>query len=135
MNRLWTSSQTGMAAVLLAIALSGCGGDAQTNESLEAAFAEARSGVWIQASGEVVRQLGSTGPEQRFQVRISENLTIILLRDTRAASPVEAQSGDRVTFHGRYDFHGGGGSVSQTHADASQPGGGGWIEVNGVRQG
>jgi hypothetical protein len=135
MNRLWVSSQTKLAAVLLIIVLSACSGDTPTNETLQTAFAEGRSGVWVQATGEVVRQLGSTGAEQRFQVRISDELTIILLRDTRTASPVQAESGDRVTFHGRYDFHGGGGSVSQTHSDPSQPGGGGWIEVNGVREG
>ena len=134
MNQPLKQSQKLIGAVCLAIALSACGSNAPSNEALQTAFADARSGVWIQASGEVVRQLGSTGAEQRFQVRIDEELTIILLRDTQAAAPVQAESGDRISFQGRYDFHGGGGTVSQTHPDASQPSGGGWIEVNGVRQ-
>jgi hypothetical protein len=88
----------------------------------------------VDGYGTVVRELGSTGAEQRFQVRIDDSLTIVLLRDTDAASPMTVSEGDRIRFHGRYDFHGGGGTVSGVHPDPDQPGGGGWVEVNGVRQ-
>ncbi len=121
-------------ALLMAICLTACGGSESSNDGLESAFADGRSAVWVDGSGIVVRELGSTGAEQRFQVRISAELTVVLLRDTDAAPPVTAEQGDRIAFHGRYDFHGGGGTVSKTHPDPNQPGGGGWVEVNGVRQ-
>lgn len=121
-------------ALLIAL-LVGCGGGTDTsNERLEQAFAEGRSGIWLSGHGTVVRELGATGDEQRFQVRINEDLTIVLRRNTAASSVVSVQPDDRLAFHGRYEFHGGGGTVSRTHPDPSQPGGGGWIEVNGVRQ-
>jgi hypothetical protein len=117
------------------IMLFGCsGGSTPSNDRLEQAFAQGRSGVWISGHGTVVRELGGTSAEQRFQVRIGDELTIVLRRDIQAASRINVQPEDRLAFHGRYDFHGGGGTVSLTHPDPSQPGGGGWIEVNGVRQ-
>jgi len=121
-------------ALMVAICLAACGGSESSNEGLESAFAEGRSAVWVDGYGTVVRELVSTGSEQRFQVRINDGLTIVLLRDTDAASPITASQGDRISFHGRYDFHGGGGTVSRIHPDPTQPGGGGWVEVNGVRQ-
>jgi hypothetical protein len=119
---------------VVAIWLTACGGSETSNDGLESAFAEGRSAVWVDGYGTIVRELGSTGAEQRFQVRINDELTIVLLRDTDAASPITASQGDRIGFHGRYDFHGGGGTVSRVHPDPSQPGGGGWVELNGVRQ-
>lgn len=118
------------------VMLVGCGGGGSTtsNDRLEQAFQQGRSGVWLSGHGTVVRELGGTGAEQRFQVRVSDELTIVLRRDTQTASRISVQPEDRLSFHGRYDFHGGGGTVSMTHPDSSQPGGGGWIEVNGVRQ-
>lgn len=122
-----------LAAIIAMVA--GCGGGTSaSNERLEQAFVEGRSGVWLSGQGTVVRELGTTGTEQRFQVRISDELTIVLRRDIEAASRINVEPEDRLTFHGRYDFHGGGGTISLTHPDARQPGGGGWIEVNGVRQ-
>lgn len=123
-----------LAAALISL-LVGCGGGSDTsNDRLEQAFAEGRSGIWLSGHGTVVRELGATGGEQRFQVRINQDLSIVLRRDTQTASGISVQPGDRLAFHGRYEFHGGGGTVSRTHPDPSQPGGGGWVEVNGVRQ-
>ncbi|MFP4208605.1 MAG: DUF3465 domain-containing protein [Wenzhouxiangella sp.] len=120
--------------VLLVSALVGCGDAAPSNERLEQAFAQARTGVWLSGHGIVVRELAATGGEQRIQVRINDALSIVLHRDTRAAARLDTAPGDRLVFHGRYDFHGGGGSVSMTHSDPDQPGGGGWVKINGVRQ-
>lgn len=112
-----------------------CGGESETsNDRLERAFAEGRSGVWLSGHGIVVRELGTKGAEQRVQVRVSDDLSVVVLRDTGAASRISMAAGDRLDFHGLYDFHGGGGTVSRTHPDPAQSGGGGWIKVNGVRQ-
>lgn len=121
-------------AALVLVGVGCSGGSGPSNERLEQAFADGRSGIWLSGHGILVRELGTTGSEQRFQVRISEDLSIVLKRDIEAASRISAQPEDRLSFHGRYEFHGGGGTVSRIHPDPSQPGGGGWIEVNGVRQ-
>ena len=114
--------------------LNACGGDAlPDNSRLEQAFADGRSGIWLSGHGTVIRTLGSDENTQRFQVRINPDLGLVIRHDLTAATAVPVERGDLVGFHGRYEFHGGGGQLTLTHADPDQPGGGGWILHQGIR--
>ncbi|TVS12457.1 MAG: DUF3465 domain-containing protein [Wenzhouxiangella sp.] len=119
---------------LLAVSLAACRGESlPDNESLETAFAQGRTGVWLSGHGTVVRELVGDATSQRFQVRVSPGLSIVLRHSVQDAGRVPAERGDTIAFHGLYEFHGGGGEISLTHADSDRPGGGGWILHRGIR--
>jgi len=113
----------------------GCssGGGMPSNDRLLSAFADGTTGLWVSGYGTIVRPLGSSGENQRFLVRVNGELSVVVRHQIGDLGPVPADSDDIIAFQGRYEFHGGGGEVILTHADASNPGGGGWIEFNGVR--
>lgn len=120
--------------VLVAVYLAACGGESlPDNETLETAFAQGRTGVWLGGHGTVVRELVGDATSQRFQVRVSSGLSIVLRHNVQASGRVPAERGDTLAFHGLYEFHGGGGEISLTHADPNRPGGGGWIQHRGIR--
>lgn len=125
-----------LAGLLIAVVLSlaACGGESlPDNGPLEAAFAQGRTGVWVSGHGTVVRELGADANSQRFQLRVSDELSLVVRHNILNSGPVPLERGDTIAFHGRYEFHGGGGEIHLTHADPAQPGGGGWIEHRGVR--
>lgn len=126
--------QLQLSAVVLLL-LTACGGpDAlPNNAALEAAFAQGRTGVWLSGHGHVVRELGGDANLQRFQLRISDDLSLVLVHRVGSVGRIPAERGDILSFLGRYEFHGGGGELALTHADPAQPGGGGWVVHGGVR--
>jgi hypothetical protein len=120
--------------ILVALALAGCGqDDLPDNSRLESAFTDGRTGIWVSGHGTVIRPLGSDATSQRFLLRISDDLSIVLRHQIGQSGPIPAERGDVIAFQGRYEFHGGGGEVILTHADAAQPGGGGWVTHQGTR--
>ena len=122
-------------ALFLTVAIVGCVGEEPLpdNERLLSAFANGQTGVWISGHGTVVRPLGSASDNQRFLVRVNDELSLVVRHQVGSMGPVPADSDDVIAFQGRYEFHGGGGELILTHADANNPGGGGWIEFNGTR--
>lgn len=123
-------------SVLVAVlALSACGGrmELPSNDALEASFAQGRTGVWLSGHGTIVRELSADPSSQRFQVRINDELALVVHHRVGAAGRVPVERGDIIAFHGRYDFHGGGGELVFTYADPGQPGGGGWLQHGRVR--
>jgi len=127
----------GVATVFAFIVFSatGCGGsDAlPSNERLLSAFADGTTGVWVSGYGTVVRPLGSSADNQRFLVQVNGELSLVVRHQVGDQGPVPADRGDIIAFQGRYEFHGGGGELILTHADSGNPGGGGWIEYDGMR--
>jgi len=103
------------------------------NERLIDAFADGRTGIWLNGHGTVVQAFSPSGGSQRFLVRIQENFSVMVRHNIGDSGPVPAERGDMLQFQGRYEFHGGGGDILLTHADPAQPGGGGWIIHNGQR--
>ena len=122
-------------ALITSLSVVGCGDEQALpdNERLLAAFANGTTGLWVSGHGTVVRPLGSPTGTQRFLVRINEELSLVIRHQVGDLNAVPADRGDVIAFQGRYEFHGGGGEVILTHADADNPGGGGWIEFNGTR--
>lgn len=121
-------------AVLVAMGVAGCGGDEiPDNTRLLEAFAEGRTGIWVSGHGTVIRPLGSDASNQRFLVRVNEDLSVVIRHRIGQAGELPADRGDVVQFQGRYEFHGGGGEILLTHSDPAQPGGGGWIILDGKR--
>lgn len=125
----------GMALVLGQV--TGCGDDSlPDNDRLERIFADGETGVWVSGHG-TVSQVPSdeTGasPSQRLVVRISDGLSVVVRHELEHSARVPAEKGDTVAFQGRYTWDGRGGLVAYTYAAEDQPGGGGWIELDGQR--
>lgn len=125
----------GLSAFAVVVMLAACGGsgDLPDNRVLEEAFSQGRTGIWVSGHGTVVRELGGDASVQRFQVRVGSDLSLVVNHRVGASGRVPAERGDTIAFHGRYEYHGGGGELALTHADPAQPGGGGWIQHGRTR--
>lgn len=124
----------GLMLALAVLLMPACAHDSlPSNDALEAAFTQGRSGVWVSGHGTVVRELGAEAGMQRFQVRINSDFNLVIHHRLGAAGRLPAARGDTLAFHGRYEFHGAGGELSLTHADPSQPGSGGWLRHGDIR--
>ena len=120
-------------AVIIVLAACGGGGALPDNDALEDAFSQGRTGVWVSGHGTVVRELGGDAGTQRFQVRVSPGLSLVVHHRVGASGRIPVDRGDTIAFHGRYEFHGAGGQLALTHADPAQPGGGGWLRHRGLQ--
>jgi hypothetical protein len=131
MKKLGVIVLMGLAALLA----TGCGGgqNLPSNDRLVSAFLNGTTGLWVSGHGRVVRPLGSSSDTQRFLVQVSDELSLVVRHQIGDLGPVPADSDDVIAFQGRYEFHGGGGELILTHAEPSNPGGGGWIEFDGTR--
>lgn len=119
------------------VLLASCGGAGlPSNDRLVEGFQEGRTGIWVSGHGDVTRpsviEPGAV-PRQRITVRISPELTVTIRHDLSQAPRVPVERGDTISFQGYYEFDASGGNITRTHADESQPGGGGWIAMAGTR--
>jgi hypothetical protein len=126
-----------LVGLLVTIGGVGCGGnELPDNARLLAAFEEGRTGVWVSGHGTIAQVLADETttigfPRQRFNVRVEDQLTVLVQHSLTEAGRVPAERGDVIAFQGRYEFNASGGSISHTHRDTSQPGSGGWIRHDG----
>lgn len=105
--------------------------------TLRAAYQEHRSGLQVEARGEVVRVLPDDNEgsrHQRFILRLSSGQTVLIAHNIDLAPRLEGlRAGDMVGFFGEYEWNPEGGVVHWTHRD---PGGDhldGWLEYRGQR--
>lgn len=106
------------------------------NAALEAAAGAHESGVEIEAQGRVTRLLRDDtegSRHQRFLVRVTESLTILVAHNLDLAPRVPVQSGDSVGLRGEYTWNERGGMVHWTHHDPARRHEPGWIEHRGRR--
>ena len=123
-------------SLLVTLGVVGCGGnELPDNARLVAAFEDGRTGVWVSGHGTIAQVLADESgigfPRQRFNVRINDGLTVLVMHTMTESGRVPAQRDDVIAFQGRYDFSASGGTISVTHHDPAQPGGGGWIRHDG----
>ncbi len=100
-------------------------------------FRKKQSDTWVEASGTIKKNLpdDSDGDKhQRFIVKLSTNIEILIAHNIDVAPRVPADEGDTIVFRGEYEWTEKGGTVHFTHAPKYQrktPGG--WIEHDGKR--
>ncbi|MEM7050713.1 MAG: DUF3465 domain-containing protein [Acidobacteriota bacterium] len=109
-------------------------------ESGAGAIAEAyqgeRSGLWVEAGGEVVRRLPDDlqgSRHQRMIVQVTPEQTILLSHNIDLADRLDIAVGDSIRFRGRYEWNDRGGVVHWTHHDPDGRHQGGWVEIDGQR--
>lgn len=99
-------------------------------------YAEHRSNVVVEVTGEVERTLRDDtqgSPHQRFVVRLSPKLTVLVAHNTGLAPRVPVHRGSVVRIRGEYEWSAQGGVLHWTHHDPQHRHQDGWIEFNGQR--
>lgn len=96
-----------------------------------------RSGQQVQSSGEIIRVLSDDNDgsrHQRFIVRLSSGRTLLIAHNIDLAPRVPSiRVGDRVSFHGEFEWNDKGGVIHWTHWDPQNWHQAGWIEHKGKR--
>ncbi len=113
----------------------GNGEVAAVDNGLATAIARRQSKVPVQGEGIVTRVLSDDNAgirHQRFIVRLGSGDTLLIAHNIDLAKRIEGLStGDRVAFHGEYEWNPEGGVVHWTHRDPQGRHAAGWIEHKG----
>lgn len=102
---------------------------------LAEAFANRRSDVQVMGSGVVTRLLADDNEgsrHQRFVLEIDGGQSILIAHNIDLAPRIgDLAKGDRVDFHGEYEWNERGGVVHWTHRDPAGRHVGGWLKHEG----
>ena len=104
------------------------------DNEIERAFKTRTSNVQVKGEGMVTRLLQDDvegSRHQRFIVRLSSGLTVLILHNIDIAPRVDGlQEGDRLGFYGEYIWNSQGGKVHWTHRDPDGKHVAGWLKHN-----
>ena len=104
--------------------------------SVEQAWAERASGIWMEVEGRVSRVLSDDlrgSRHQRFIVELASGHTLLVAHNIDLAEKVPLDRGDRVEMYGEYEWNDRGGVLHWTHHDPGGRRAGGWVELDGRR--
>ena len=97
---------------------------------MQAPYARADTGRWIEDTGFVRRLLSDDNDgsrHQRFIIQLSNKQTLLVAHNIDVAERVPLSLGDRVYFRGMYEWNDLGGLVHWTHRDPMGVDDGGWV--------
>lgn len=103
---------------------------------IRAAKDDTSAKFWTTVQGEVIKNLKDDtkgSQHQKFLVRISNDITLLVAHNIDLAPRAPVSKGDRVTMRGEYAWNNRGGVFHWTHHDPRGKKEGGWIEVGGKR--
>jgi hypothetical protein len=99
------------------------------------AYANRRSDVLVEGSGEVIRILADDtdgGRHQRFILRLASGQTLLVAHNIDLAPRVaQLKVGDSVEFSGEYEWKDQGGVIHWTHKDPRGQHRAGWLRFHG----
>lgn len=101
--------------------------------AVQSAFAEQRSGVWLETQGTVRRILADDNEDsrhQRFILDVGNGHTVLVAHNIDLAKRVPVRVGDGLLLRGRYEWNERGGVIHWTHHDPQGREAGGWIRKN-----
>lgn len=102
---------------------------------VQLAYANQESKVQVNGSGVIVAVLKDDlkgAQHQRFIVRLSESLTVLIAHNIDLAPRVDGiQKGETISFYGVYEWNNKGGVIHWTHHDPQKHHIDGWIEYQG----
>ncbi len=111
-------------------------GDRPYTGAVEEAYAERRSGIWVEVNGSIRRRLpdDNTGSRhQRFILQTESGHTVLVAHNLDLADKVPLETGDTVRVRGRYEWNERGGVIHWTHHDPDGNLSGGWVEFRDRR--
>jgi hypothetical protein len=110
---------------------------AAQNAAIQRAFEQHSDGAELTATGMVDRvlsdQSGPSGPHERFIVRLSSGMTVLIEHNLSIAPRVPVAVGMPVTVHGEYVWNAEGGLLHFTHHDPDRSHEAGYILYSGRR--
>jgi hypothetical protein len=102
---------------------------------VQQAYAEHRSGVWLEVDGRVTRLLADDNEgsrHQRFILTLDSGHTVLVAHNIDLARRVPVHEGGEVELRGRYEWNERGGVIHWTHHDPDGSGPGGWVRHAGT---
>ena len=109
-------------------------GDVAGDGAVQAAFAAQRSGVWLEAQGQVSRVLSDDNEgsrHQRFVLELDDGHSVLVAHNIDLAERVPLARSDLISLRGRYEWNERGGVIHWTHHDPDGRGPGGWVKLGG----
>ena len=111
------------------------GTDRQEQETISRLYADRQSDVQVSGSGTVVKILPDDLQGSRHQkmiVSLSSGQTVLIAHNIDLAQRVaDLEEGDRIEFHGEYEWNDKGGVVHWTHRDPRRRHPDGWLKHDG----
>jgi hypothetical protein len=110
--------------------------NANTNASVETAYAKKLSDVQVSGHGVVTKLLPDDqkgARHQKFLVRINPEQTLLFAHNIDLAERLPLKIGDTVSFNGEYVYNPKGGIVHWTHLDPQGNHTPGWIMLQGKK--
>ena len=106
--------------------------ESATDQALQSAFQNQRSGVQVLGEGVVTRTLPDDlegSRHQRFILRLGSGQTLLISHNIDLAPRIGGlQAGDTVAFYGQYEWSAKGGVVHWTHHDPRGSHADGWLK-------
>ena len=102
--------------------------------ALQAAHAEEKSGVMVEATGRIKKVLPDDREgdrHQKFILEIDRQHTVLVSHNIDLAPRAPVEDGDDVTVYGQYEWSEQGGVLHWTHRDPQNRRPGGWIRHQG----
>ncbi len=110
-------------------------GRSVTESALQLAIENRQSDVQVRGSGTVTRLLPDDNEgsrHQKFILRLASGDTVLVAHNIDLAPRIDQlKRGDRVEFHGEYEWNQRGGVVHWTHHDPAGRHVGGWLKHQG----
>ncbi|MDJ0786261.1 MAG: DUF3465 domain-containing protein [Myxococcota bacterium] len=134
-TREWPLEELGLPQIASDSQTLDTGGDTPDNGALLDAIRARRSGVMVDAIGEVVHLLADDlrgSRHQRFLVDVEAERAVLVSHNIDLAPRIDAlRKGDFVTVRGQFEWNEKGGVVHWTHHDPDGRRPGGWIRHEG----
>ena len=105
--------------------------------SIANAFNNRSNNLQVEGEGTVIKILPDDlvgSRHQRFIVRLDSGQTLLIAHNIDLAPRIDSlRRGDKVFFHGQYEWNPKGGTIHWTHHDPSGHHIPGWIKHNGIK--
>lgn len=125
-----------LAAAILAAGCTPSSVERDSDEVIARAYAEQRGDLQVSGSGVVIRVLSDDddgGRHQRFILELDSGQTLLVAHNIDVAPRVSTLAeGDRIEFHGVYEWNEEGGVIHWTHRDPVGEHEAGWLKHMGI---
>jgi len=105
------------------------------NDDILQSYKTKSSGIQVSGNGVVIRLLADDlqgSRHQRFILKLSKHHTVLIAHNIDLAKRIQnLKMGDKVAFHGQYEWNAKGGVVHWTHHDPQNIHTNGWLKHQG----
>ena len=106
------------------------------DNAVQQAYADHRSGQWLETSGHVGRVLSDDNEgarHQKFILELDGGHTVMVAHNIDLAERIPVRRGAALAVRGKYEWNDRGGVIHWTHHDPDGRIQGGWIMLDNVR--